>query len=288
LPWNGTSPCPSPRALLAARRGTVLVGSAAAVRRRRAAFPPRPCGCRAGAGRCPRRPPSTSRRRRTRRSTGPRPGNRRSPSDRSATGGVSSPSRRVTASSASIRWAGPPTQPARRASGSSAPTRRPAGELACRRPTLAAGRASRRYRAEPGHASPACRAPMDPASTGGRECDPTGPVYRAMIADRGYGEARIDTARHKLGVRTVAVPREGTPDPSHRATEGAVALTRQRRGEPSLGLLRRLEQVRRTLRRAGKPVGSRGRSRGARGVGSARGVAGSPSRRPTDQSEGID
>jgi len=42
---------------------------------------------------------------------------------------------------------------------------------------------------------------------------------RAVAADRGYGEARVETALHELGVRTVAIPRKGQPGPTRRATE---------------------------------------------------------------------
>jgi IS5 family transposase len=41
----------------------------------------------------------------------------------------------------------------------------------------------------------------------------------AVTADRGYGEARVDTALHNLGVRTVAIPRKGQPGPARRETE---------------------------------------------------------------------
>ena len=40
-----------------------------------------------------------------------------------------------------------------------------------------------------------------------------------MTADRGYGEARVDTELHDLGVNTVAIPRKGQPGPARRATE---------------------------------------------------------------------
>jgi IS5 family transposase len=42
---------------------------------------------------------------------------------------------------------------------------------------------------------------------------------RAVTADRGYGEARVDTALHDLGVGTVAIPRKGPPGPARRAAE---------------------------------------------------------------------
>jgi IS5 family transposase len=40
-----------------------------------------------------------------------------------------------------------------------------------------------------------------------------------VTADRGYGEARVDTALHDLGVRTVVIPRKGSPGPTRRVTE---------------------------------------------------------------------
>jgi transposase, IS5 family len=42
---------------------------------------------------------------------------------------------------------------------------------------------------------------------------------RAVTADRGYGEARVDTALQDLSVRTVAIFRKGPPGPARRATE---------------------------------------------------------------------
>jgi IS5 family transposase len=42
---------------------------------------------------------------------------------------------------------------------------------------------------------------------------------RAVAADRGHGEARVDDALHDLGVRTVAIPRKGHPGPTRRETE---------------------------------------------------------------------
>ena len=46
-----------------------------------------------------------------------------------------------------------------------------------------------------------------------------GQLPRAVTADRGYGEARVETTLHELGVRTVAIPRKGSPGPARRATE---------------------------------------------------------------------
>jgi len=36
-----------------------------------------------------------------------------------------------------------------------------------------------------------------------------GTIPRAVAADRGYGEARVETELHDLGVRNVAIPRKG-------------------------------------------------------------------------------
>jgi IS5 family transposase len=41
--------------------------------------------------------------------------------------------------------------------------------------------------------------------------DRTGTTPRAVAADRGYGEAAVETGLHDLGVRTVAIPRKGKP-----------------------------------------------------------------------------
>jgi IS5 family transposase len=42
---------------------------------------------------------------------------------------------------------------------------------------------------------------------------------RATAADRGYGEARVETDLHTLGVHTVAIPRKGQPGPARRQVE---------------------------------------------------------------------
>jgi IS5 family transposase len=42
---------------------------------------------------------------------------------------------------------------------------------------------------------------------------------RAVVADRGYGEARIEAELHALGVRTVVIPRKGPPGPARQAVE---------------------------------------------------------------------
>jgi IS5 family transposase len=41
----------------------------------------------------------------------------------------------------------------------------------------------------------------------------------AVTADRGYGEARVETDLHTLGVRTVVIPRKGAPGPARQAVE---------------------------------------------------------------------
>src|SRR6266511_4327301 len=41
----------------------------------------------------------------------------------------------------------------------------------------------------------------------------------AVAADRGYGEARVEADLHVLDVRTVAIPRKGTPGPARRRVE---------------------------------------------------------------------
>jgi IS5 family transposase len=40
---------------------------------------------------------------------------------------------------------------------------------------------------------------------------------RAVTADRGYGEARVEAELRELGVRTVAIPRKGQPGAARRA-----------------------------------------------------------------------
>ena len=46
-----------------------------------------------------------------------------------------------------------------------------------------------------------------------------GRVVRAVTADRGYGEAKIDQELTDLGVRTVVIPRKGKPSQARRAIE---------------------------------------------------------------------
>ncbi|MFF5232704.1 ISNCY family transposase [Dactylosporangium sp. NPDC000521] len=47
----------------------------------------------------------------------------------------------------------------------------------------------------------------------------TGRAPRAATADRGYGEAGIETDLHDLGVKTVAIPRKGRPGTARQAHE---------------------------------------------------------------------
>ena len=54
----------------------------------------------------------------------------------------------------------------------------------------------------------------------------TGRPPRTVTADRGYGEARVATALHGLGVRTVVIPRKGQPGPARRAVEHRPAFRR--------------------------------------------------------------
>jgi transposase, IS5 family len=46
-----------------------------------------------------------------------------------------------------------------------------------------------------------------------------GRVPRAVAADRGYGEARIETQRHDLGVEQIAIPRKGPTGANRRKHE---------------------------------------------------------------------
>jgi IS5 family transposase len=54
----------------------------------------------------------------------------------------------------------------------------------------------------------------------------TGQVPRAIAADRGYGEARIEAQLHELGVQQVAIPRKGTSGASRRRHEQRPAFRR--------------------------------------------------------------
>jgi transposase, IS5 family len=47
----------------------------------------------------------------------------------------------------------------------------------------------------------------------------TGQTPRAVAADRGYGEAGVETDLHDAGVTTVAIPRKGKPAAARQAHE---------------------------------------------------------------------
>jgi IS5 family transposase len=49
---------------------------------------------------------------------------------------------------------------------------------------------------------------------------------RAVTADRGYGEARVEADLRALGVRTVVIPRKGQPGPARRAVEHRPVIPR--------------------------------------------------------------
>ena len=53
-----------------------------------------------------------------------------------------------------------------------------------------------------------------------------GRAPRAVTADRGYGEAKIDEALTELGVKNVVIPRKGKPSAARRATEHARGFRR--------------------------------------------------------------
>ena len=54
----------------------------------------------------------------------------------------------------------------------------------------------------------------------------TGRVPATVTADRGYGEKRVEDALHDLGVRTVVIPRKGTPGQARRTVEHRPAFRR--------------------------------------------------------------
>jgi len=78
-----------------------------------------------------------------------------------------------------------------------------------------------------------------------------GRAPRAVTADRGYGEARIDMALIALGVKTVAIPRRGRPGAARVATQRKprfVKLVKWRTGsEARISCLKRDYGWRRTL-----------------------------------------
>jgi len=47
----------------------------------------------------------------------------------------------------------------------------------------------------------------------------TGRRPRTVTADRGYGEARVENDLHELGIRTVVIPRKGSPGKARQAAE---------------------------------------------------------------------
>ena len=54
----------------------------------------------------------------------------------------------------------------------------------------------------------------------------TGRRPRTVTADRGYGEASVENDLHELGVRTVVIPRKGTPGKARQAQEHRPAFRR--------------------------------------------------------------
>jgi transposase, IS5 family len=49
----------------------------------------------------------------------------------------------------------------------------------------------------------------------------TGKVPTAVTADRGYGEAKVETELSSMGVKTVAIPRKGRPGPKRQEVESS-------------------------------------------------------------------
>lgn len=60
----------------------------------------------------------------------------------------------------------------------------------------------------------------------GRIKQRTGKAPRATTADRGYGEANVDSELHDLGVKNVAIPRKGKPGAARQAQEHRPAFRR--------------------------------------------------------------
>ena len=52
-------------------------------------------------------------------------------------------------------------------------------------------------------------------------------VPRAVTADRGYGEQKVEDALRDLGVRTVVLPRKGRPNATRRDIEQRPAFRKQ-------------------------------------------------------------
>jgi transposase, IS5 family len=78
-----------------------------------------------------------------------------------------------------------------------------------------------------------------------------GRVVRAVTADRGYGEAKIDGELHERGVTTVVIPRKGKPSQARREVErgrGFRRLVKWRTGcEGRISYLKRRYGLDRTL-----------------------------------------
>jgi IS5 family transposase len=78
-----------------------------------------------------------------------------------------------------------------------------------------------------------------------------GKAPRAVTADRGYGEARVETALNQLGVKTVVIPRKGRPGPARTVVQrkaGFVKLVKWRTGsEARISCLKRDYLWRRSL-----------------------------------------
>ena len=60
----------------------------------------------------------------------------------------------------------------------------------------------------------------------GRVIGRTGRRPRTVTADRGYGEASVENDLHDLGVRTVVIPRKGSPGKTRQAHEHRRAFRR--------------------------------------------------------------
>ena len=78
-----------------------------------------------------------------------------------------------------------------------------------------------------------------------------GRVVRAVTADRGYGEAKVDDGLHELGVTKVVIPRKGKPSAARREVEhrpGFRRLVKWRTGcEGRISYLKRRYGFDRTL-----------------------------------------
>ena len=78
-----------------------------------------------------------------------------------------------------------------------------------------------------------------------------GRAVRAVTADRGYGEAKVDDGLHELGVTKVVIPRKGKPSAGRREVEhkpGFRRLVKSRTGcERRISYLKRRYGLDRTL-----------------------------------------